>query len=727
MASLLLGAAAGSIGPVLAASCPATDPGVRQLAAGLEHSCALLASGSVRCWGSNRYGELGDGSAAWMSPTPVPVAGLADATQLAAFGRLTCAVRRNGQVVCWGMPARVADRQPPAVGPRAGPRPLSDIDDAVAVAVGADHLCILDQTGQMRCGGFAVAGAGPGATLAPELRGVLGPEQQVRQLAAGAEHDCALTAGGEVYCRGRHWLAAPGTPGSLGPPRPALDTSAPILVPGLSGVVQITAGASHSCARLDDGTVYCWGYNAEGQAGPDGLGGYLGRPRPVPGLVGASDVQAGTAHTCAVVATGAVRCWGSDHWGQLGTRPAPSTAAAWGIAPAVSGVAVVRALAAGHAHNCAVVANGDVICWGSDRFGQSGTDPIGGLTRLDGLGDIAEIAAGDRLCLSSAGGSVACLEADEPHPIPLTGPQGVVAIAVDRGVGCAVDGGGGVWCWGRHLADGEQGVPALIYGDGREPSRIEGIDTASAVAVGLRHACALLAGGTVACWGTGWLGDDRRAVRGQPVVVADLDAVRAIAAGPDRTLAVRSDGSVYCWGDCPELGGSALALPRPQRLPGIDDARGVVAGSSTCLLHMGGAISCIGPLAGPGGPPRAAVSLSMGQYGQDFACLLDTDGRVACWGDNRAGQLGDGTRRPRNHAVAVLGITDATQVAAGVGYACALLNGGGLRCWGERSPGRERGRGAPPTRIEGLGAPVGIDNGCLDAGLNRIGGQGRDR
>jgi alpha-tubulin suppressor-like RCC1 family protein len=141
-------------------------------------------------------------------------------------------------------------------------------------------------------------------------------------------------------------------------------------VSGLSGVVAISAGGSHSCALLSDATVRCWGRNVEGQLGSESIvSAYFAIPVAVTGLTGVSAVDAGGYHTCALISGGAVRCWGNNMEGELGNGLMSNST----LATTVNGLTGdVLVIAAGTTHTCALLSAGSVTCWGQNLAGQLG-------------------------------------------------------------------------------------------------------------------------------------------------------------------------------------------------------------------------------------------------------------------------------------------------------------------------------------------------------------------
>ncbi len=196
-----------------------------------------------------------------------------------------------------------------------------------------------------------------------QSRGTVGPAA----LAVGEQHACVLLDGG-VKCWGRNiW-------GELGDGTNQ-DRSSPVPVAGLDGrVAAISAGAAHTCALFPAGNVKCWGYNIYGQLGDGGGGGGVANansPQPVDvaGLIDAIAISAGGGHTCALTSAGGVKCWGDNTFGQMGDGTTTMRNTPVDVTGLTSGV---RAVAAGGNFTCALMAVGNVKCWGSNAQGQLG-------------------------------------------------------------------------------------------------------------------------------------------------------------------------------------------------------------------------------------------------------------------------------------------------------------------------------------------------------------------
>ena len=243
------------------------NSGIQAIAPGDSHACALTAAGGVVCWGNNSHGQLGDGTTT-QRLAPVAVAGLDSGVRaIAAGGDHTCAVTTAGAVFCWGdnVAGQVGDG---TTEHRDMPVQVTGLGSGVqAISLGYYHSCALTSAGAVSCWGYAAVGAlGDGSTgdtnhdrLTPVA--VVGLGSGVRAIAAGYEHTCALTTAGAVQCWG--WNLG----GQLGDGTTTQRLS-PVPVTGLSsGVQAIAGGVYHTCALVTANAVYCWGVNTSMQLG----------------------------------------------------------------------------------------------------------------------------------------------------------------------------------------------------------------------------------------------------------------------------------------------------------------------------------------------------------------------------------------------------------------------------------------------------------------------------
>ncbi len=355
-------------------------------------------------------------------------------------------------------------------------------------------------------------------------------------------------------------------------------------------------------------------------------------------LAGCSDSGPAPLATTAVVAgeqlsclvAGAATCWGGNAF--LGDTSAADPAASFQLAPAADSVAIGR-------HHACLLTGAGVSCWGSNLQGQLAVD-----------------AAPDR-----------CL--DRPcarGPLPVASLPGVTTLAAGAFHTCALAADGSVWCWGANTRGQLGREPSETPG---APAPVDGLEDVRAITAGFLHTCAVTGEGAVWCWGDA---DDGRLglatdleMEARPVRVEGLPGpAAAVAAGVTHTCALLADGSVACWGGnrFGELGdGTTASRPDPALVDGL---------------------------------PGKAEELAVGDH---FSCVRATNGAVACWGWNDAGQLGlgsyDGPDEPDGFsaslaAMQVQGLPGpATAVAAGAGHACAVV-GGATWCWGRNERGQ---------------------------------------
>lgn len=305
---------------------------VTTIAAGTAHTCALTGTGTLKCWGANGFGELGDGTAT-NSSTPVNVSGLGSPVKVFATGNFhTCALTSAGTVKCWG--------------------------DNIFGQLGNGS-----NTGPQSCGND------PCSTSPVDVSGL---GSKVTGIAAGWGHSCVLLSTGGVKCWGDNSGGQLGIGTTSGPETCASwsCSTQPVDVPDLkSGVSAIAAGGFYTCAVTSSGSLKCWGANNDGQLG-NGNKVNSATPVDVAGLgSGVMAVDAGDYHTCAVTTTGALKCWGQNYYGELGNGTITDSSTSVDVTGLASGIAAV---ATGQLHTCALTSAGAVKCWGYSAFGQLG-------------------------------------------------------------------------------------------------------------------------------------------------------------------------------------------------------------------------------------------------------------------------------------------------------------------------------------------------------------------
>src|SRR4051812_14872163 len=366
------------------------------MAGGGYHTCIVMTDQSVRCFGENNWGQLGNGGFANAS-TPVPVSGLTTAVSAGAGIEYSCALLADGTVWCWGtnFVGQLGDGT--IGGGSAVPKAVQNLSNVVALASGGFHNCVILSDRTVECWGRnqdGQLGNGNNTTDAGTPQPVSGLTGVVA-LASGGYYTCALLTDASGRCWGRN------DRGQVGDGTTTSRTT-PVVVSGLTNAVQLSAGLYHTCALLTDGTVQCWGQNDSGQIG--GTMVFSSVPVTVTGISNATAVSAGVFHTCALLSDGTVRCWGQNGNGQLGNGTTTNSSSPVGV----NGLShVIRVTGAG-LHTCAILSSQAMQCWGYNVYGQLGngntTDspvpvPVagtGGVTWSSSNTSVATIDAGGR-------------------------------------------------------------------------------------------------------------------------------------------------------------------------------------------------------------------------------------------------------------------------------------------------------------------------------------------
>jgi alpha-tubulin suppressor-like RCC1 family protein len=324
-----LGAGTSSANPVKVTGLPFPASKITDDGGPNSHICVLVQPGQPYCWGSNNHGQLGPGFGGSQSATPVAVPDLVGATDIAAGGGHTCAVFAIGTMKCWG------DNTFGQLGngtfvSSSSPVQVGDVGHFTQVVAGRDYTCGLTQDTTVFCWGSGPIGAigvsptgvdSPVAVQSPFLFNA--PLTGVRYISGGDSHVCAILSAqlgasdGQVVCWGL------GIDGELGNGATVSQTL-PVLATGMTGSFLVGAGQSHSCATSSTFTMFnltnqlvCWGRSpqnakAASNTAPSGTS-----------LLFVRQLHAGANSTCALVAKNDtsstdVECFGSGSQGQLG-------------------------------------------------------------------------------------------------------------------------------------------------------------------------------------------------------------------------------------------------------------------------------------------------------------------------------------------------------------------------------------------------------------------------
>ena len=745
---------------------------VTSLAVGPVDACAVLASGSMQCWGAGGNGQLGPAVTGNTSQA-VAVTGVSGVRDAAAGSFATCAQLAVG-ITCWGYNFQNSLGRPTATSSNNPPGPVVGNFTGGLIEAGAVHTCALLARRTVQCwggDGLGQLGNGPTVSSGPGRVSVTGLAN-VFALSAGTNHTCAIVIGGQVYCWGANDKGQIGN-GDSGAGK-HVDT--PAAVSGLANAIAVSAGGDHTCAVKADFTAVCWGGNATGQLGNDVLAVqdsptpvsvHLGFNQPLTGL---ATISAGSGHTCATAQSGSVWCWGDDGAGQLGNGvPGGHT---W-IPQQVrkSGAPNDFVIDAGevvarYVSTCLVDTSWHGRCWGGNGWGQLGLGGGGDQAYATLVPDLTSVAAigpasnhGVHFCAVRADATGQCWGANDQGqigvgvtsqtqstPATVLGLSGAVQVSVGFQDSCALLANGSAMCWGNN-ASGQLGSGAPTQEP--TPTLVTGFSVgAPAVQIdaGASHTCALLANGTARCWGAGGsgrLGTGSTSNRSTPGTVSGLSGATAISAGGSHTCALLATGTARCWGlnSSGQLGNnSTTSHSTPVTVSGLTGAIAISAGGShTCALLSNGTVKCWGLNSsgqlGDGTTTSRHTPVSVKtsstvtlsgvvaiSAGTSHTCALLSNGTARCWGAGSYGRLGTNSTANKAYATAVYGVTTATAVAsrfasisAGGAHTCARLANGTARCWGDGASGR-LGNGSTsnhstPVTVSGLTAVAQVSAG----------------
>jgi alpha-tubulin suppressor-like RCC1 family protein len=524
-------------------------------------------------------------------------------------------------------------------------------------------------------------------------------------VAAGGWHSCSVGADGSVNCWGWNGDGQLGNGTTTNTSLPTRVMASSFQHPNvpLVGAVEVVAGLYHTCARINNGEVWCWGWNGDGELG-DGSTTMRTAAVPVVGITNAIQLALGAEHTCALLADHTVRCWGDNDQGELGYGSSLSSST---TPVAVAGLTNVTAVSATWNGGCVRLDDGTMQCWGDADLGATGNGtalgngftpiqytptPVRNPTNTADLTNVSTISTGGNgtNCAILADGTAYCwgFNADGetgsgiisswrtginglilPTAVGSTNGSPLTAIAMGGYQACGRTADGNYWCWGDNTYgqlgnNTTTGSSVPVYNDIPQwVSPTQRIAAAGRAACVINSAC-----GTVSCWGaneSGQLGDGTTTTRSTPAFVSGFAGcpsdVVALAGGGalggqpvysgfnNYFCALRADGTVWCWGqnDSGQLGnGSTTDSLVPVQVSGISNAVAIAPG-----------------------------------------CALLADGTVSCWGYNVDGEVGDGTNQPRTTPVPVQGLSNVTAIT-GEGSHCALRTDGTVWCWGNNFNGQ---------------------------------------
>jgi alpha-tubulin suppressor-like RCC1 family protein len=329
-------------------------------------TCAVTSTAEVKCWGINHVGQLGNGTQV-DSSSPVQVQGLSgQISSVTATPYNGCALSTSGGMKCWGADHRGQLGNGSGVASSTAIQVTGLTTGVKAMAGSEEFTCALMNSGEVKCWGETFLdvnndGIDDSGSTPTTVTGI--PQDIEAISAGGGKYACVVSATSGVWCWGQNTSGQLADGSNVDRLIPVQATSLP------SSIKSLSTGSNHSCAVMSTGGVKCWGSNANGKLG-DGTTNNSNIPVDVLGLTGpAVSVSTGYHHSCALLVSSTVQCWGWNIGGQLGDGTNNDS----NIAVTVQGLpSTVEAVTTGSRNSCALLTNGDLKCWGDNTYGQVG-------------------------------------------------------------------------------------------------------------------------------------------------------------------------------------------------------------------------------------------------------------------------------------------------------------------------------------------------------------------
>ncbi len=653
---------------------------IAPISAGTYHSVAIRDNGVVYAWGYNVHGEVGDGTVTERQ-SPTMVKSLTNVVGVRSGTYHNIALRNDGTVWGWGYNAS-GELGDGSTITKITPTRVKNVSKIVSIATRHYHNLALQSDGTILSWGFnnyGQLGHHPGTNQleADVVEGI----DNVIAIATSIHTSYAVKTDGTVWVWGANNYGQAGQ-GTTTPDR----YHSPVQVPGLEGVIAITAGRnSHVYALKEDGTVWAWGRGNNGSIG-DSFNVNRYSPVKVNGLTNIRAIAAGDYHVLAIRSDGTVWSWGLNSTGQLGDG---NTVIKY--APVkVKDLDNIVYIAAGDLHSMAVDKDGKIYTWGSTEYGQLGNGTSSGVYPVP---------------------------IDVNWPLTALVPEGV-SFDVYPGItntinprrvsaghwftNCIRD-DASVWSWG-HNANGELGIGNTT----RQLSPLQTINISDmlSISAGGSHTLSIESNGTLWVWGYnayGQLGRGDTVNSLIPINPANMSDVTDVTAGHSHSIIVKKDGSVWGWGmnSNGSVGdGSVTHRYTPQHVDELENIVKIASGSyHSIALKADGSIWSwglnnhgqlgIGHTLNQTSPVKIETIENVIDIanGSNFSLALKTDGTVRSWGYNGNGELGDATTTSRWTPVEVNGLSNIVKLSASANNAFALDTDGNLWVWGYNGSG----------------------------------------
>ncbi len=633
------------------------DDDWRVVSAGNSHSCAIRLDNSLWCWGDNSSSQLGHVSAKTTSPSPVVSS--RDWSSVSASDQFTCALKTDQTLWCWGK----NDTSQFGNGTTNSTTVPTLISSGwKTIATGQAHSCAINSSDELYCWGdnrYGQIGNGTTVNQPTPFKVTTDSATTWSAVASSRQHTCAITLTDKsLWCWGNNET------GQLGINNTA-HQSRPIKINHTTSWLTVSTGESHTCANDKANVIHCWGLNHYGQLG-NGLSSDTERARLFDTSANWQAIASGYRHSCGLKGSAvpySLWCSGFNHYGQVGTASTSSQATLIQVRATTDSAILSdwESLSTGPHHSCAIAISGashPLFCWGDNRRGQ--------------LGDNVTLSNVPQHWWANSRSQV------------IVGADDWTMVAAGANNSCGIKAGNELWCWGDN-SGGQIGNGTLSLPTDAPflPYKIAG--SWLTVAVGGAegdggHVCAIKSNGTLWCWGKNsrsQLGNSGGNLA-TPTQIGAANSWVQLQAGEYHTCGLRDDNTLWCWGD-----NSRGQTGSPQVTQTIPDPADPTKNISITLYPT--------TVAAPTQESEEGRWLNM-SLGSNFSCGVRNNRTLWCWGDNRYKQLTGAILSESAFAPAVIQSSpEWQQITLGQRHGCAIREDTNTLdrytyCWGERSP-----------------------------------------
>lgn len=635
------------------------------ISTGENNSCGITNDATLKCWGLNYDGRVGDNTLVDKA-SPVTIDPGVSYYKVSAWSDVTCAITTGRKMKCWGTNngGSLGDG---TLTPSITPKAVNPAENYAEIAVSEGSVCAITLTGVLHCWGwFPSSNSGAYGVLTPT---VIDSGTSYKAVSVGSRHRCAITTTDALKCWGSNGSGQTGN-GTV------TFVPSPVLIDAGESYLAVEAGQSHTCGITTSNALKCWGDNQYGQIG-DGTSLPILTPTLIDSGVSYSVVSSGYSETCGITTGNVLKCWGyvtgMGYWNYSNTPIIIEP-----FSPNYNFISV------GSGFTCGI--SFQVLkCWGRNTYGSLGS----------GLKDVS------------------------PFPVAIN-QESFVQVSTGDGFMCGLNSTGWVKCWGNIYS---------TVGDGTEsyrqtPVRIDPGTNYKTVVVGGEHACGITSTDSIKCWGanySGQIGDGTYDNKTAPVFIDPGVTYQSLDLGYYHSCGITLSGVLKCWGDNydGQLGtGDGLEKLTPTVIDsGVTYAQISTTDSHACGITTTGILKCWGrnsvgqlgdgttvnqPLPVIIDPGESYVHVEGASW---YTCAITTSGVLKCWGYNLDGNLGDGTSVNKSSPVIIdPGIS--YQKISATDQTCGITTAEVLKCWGDNSAGVV-GDGTLNNRL----SPVIIDSG----------------